>query len=90
MTDTIKVQSARDDARVALWERHPDHPFGEVFVAGAGVVEVACTAAVINALAKGEIVEVESKPAPKPAASTSKSTTTSRSKTTAAKADADE
>ena len=34
MTDTIKVQSARHDDRIALYEVHPDHPEGEVFIAG--------------------------------------------------------
>lgn len=34
MTDTIKVHSGREDDRVVLSERHPDHPGGEVFIAG--------------------------------------------------------
>lgn len=34
MTDTILVKSNRQDNRVVLSEKHPDHPSGEVYIAG--------------------------------------------------------
>lgn len=43
---------------VAFWERHPDHPGGEAFVASAPVV-VAETPAVKAALANGRLIAVE-------------------------------
>ena len=65
----IKVKSARKDGKVALWEVHPDHPGGEVFVVTSAptadvpepkekVVEVAETPKVLNALKEGQIVKV--------------------------------
>ncbi len=41
---------------VALWERHPEHPGGEVFLAGGGVFEVALTPAVEARLRDGRLV----------------------------------
>lgn len=66
----ITVSAARQDGRVALWERHPDHPGGEVFVAaGGGPVQAACTPAVLRALAEGALVEQpRPQPAPEPPA----------------------
>jgi len=59
MTELITVSAARQDGRVALWERHPDHPGGEVFVAAdSGRVRVARTPAVLAALAAGRLVAV--------------------------------
>lgn len=55
----INVKSGRNDNRVALWERHPDHPEGEVWVAGDTVVRVAQTSAVLKGLKDGDLVEVE-------------------------------
>lgn len=55
----MKVISALTDNRVGLWERHPDHPGGEVFVVGDSVVAVALTARVREAIGQGRIVEVE-------------------------------
>lgn len=54
----VRVAEAAS-GRVALWERHPDHPGGEVFLAGAGVFEVAATPAVEARLRKGVLVAVE-------------------------------
>lgn len=59
----IKVRSALKPSPtggdpVALSEKHPDHPGGEVFVYGKQEVEVAKTAAVSAALASGALVEV--------------------------------
>lgn len=58
---TIKVTSARSDGRVALWEKHPDHPTGEIFIAGDTVVEAAETARVLRAIADGDVQRVEEK-----------------------------
>jgi hypothetical protein len=44
---------------VALWERHESHPGGEVFIAGARVVEVALTPAVVVRLERGTLEIVE-------------------------------
>lgn len=57
MTNLIWVQPGKDDGRVALFEQHPDHPDGEVFVAGPSV-QVALTAMVQRKLASGELKEV--------------------------------
>ncbi len=54
----ILVESGRTDGRVALFERHPDHPGGEVYVAGERTVEVAETAAVLQAIGTGDLVRV--------------------------------
>lgn len=64
----ITVKSAREDDQVALWERHPDHPGGEVFVTGEREVKVAKTSGVMRQLSRHQLVEV-TKPA---ASSTSK------------------
>ncbi len=45
--------------RVALWERHPAHPSGEVFVAGDIPVTVAKTKAVISKIEKGELIVLD-------------------------------
>ena len=58
----MKVISALTGKKVALWERHPSHPGGEVFVVGDRVVEVALTTGVQTALRDGRIVEVEEAP----------------------------
>ena len=75
---TIKVKSNRTDGKVALWEAHPDHPGGEVYIAigaptvdvpesKAKVVEVAETPKVLGALKEGLIVKVSDSPATKAA-----------------------
>lgn len=58
MAELIWVKPGRDDGRVAFVETHADHPGGDVFVAGPPV-QVAKTAKVERALAKGDIVECE-------------------------------
>ena len=61
----IKVRSSIEDVnRVALWDKHPDHPGGEVFIAGAKIFLVARTPAVIAALRQGVLVEVPDPPQP--------------------------
>lgn len=62
------IKSNLPDNRVALWERHPDHPGGEIFVVGDNEVEVAETHAVKTALNQGRVVEVEKKKVGKKAA----------------------
>ena len=68
MADLITVQYARKDGRVALWERHPEHPAGEIYLASAevGPVQVAPTVGVLAALRDGSLIEVRP-PAPAPA-----------------------
>lgn len=56
--ETIFVKSALGNNDVALWEKHPNHPDQEIFVAGEAEVEVAKTARVMRALADGKLVEV--------------------------------
>ena len=60
------VKSNLPGNRVALWERHPDHPDGEVLIAGLDEHKVAETPAVKAALRLGNLVEVKPPPKPKP------------------------
>jgi hypothetical protein len=64
--ETITVKSALPNNDVALWEKHPNHPGQEIFVAGDAEVEVAKTPRVMRALADNRLVEVEKKTAVKP------------------------
>lgn len=64
--ETITVKSALPNNDVALWEKHPNHPGQEIFVAGEAEVEVAKTPRVMRALADNRLVEVEKKTAVKP------------------------
>lgn len=50
---------AAKPGRVALWERHPDHPSGEVFIHTDKPVEVAMTPAVQVRLKSGVLVLAE-------------------------------
>ena len=64
----IFVNYIATDGRVALWEKHPDHPDGEIFIGGPTVepVEVEDTAAVRQAIRDDRLVEVRDfKPAAK-------------------------
>jgi hypothetical protein len=64
-TKFINVKSGRNDNRVALWEKHPNHPDGEAWVAGDTVVRVAQTSAVLKGLKDGDLVEADEAPAKK-------------------------
>ena len=59
----IKVKAGDpNNKRVVLWERHPDHPNGEVFIAGGKDTHtVARTPQVAALLANGRLVEVKTK-----------------------------
>lgn len=65
----IVVKSTLPAGSVCLWERHPAHPGGEVFIADDRPREVGETAEVQTRLKRGWLVEVkpEPKPEPKPA-----------------------
>lgn len=55
--DVIRVRVAEPgSATVALWERHPAHPGGEVWLSGAGEFDVAATPAVEARLRDGVLV----------------------------------
>lgn len=62
---TVRVRVGEPGGRatgvavVALWERHPDHPGGEVFLAGEGEFEVALTPAVEARLRDGRLIVVD-------------------------------
>ena len=58
MAQLITVQYARTDGRVAVWERNPDHPTGEIYIASAGTYAVAQTAGILSALREGSLIEV--------------------------------
>lgn len=69
----IQVRIARPDGnQVVLWERHPAHPNGEVFLVGPETFDVAETPAVEARLRNGLLVKVEAAAAPAPAAKTEK------------------
>lgn len=69
MADTIHVMAAQADGKVKLWEVHPDHPNGEIFISGDGTsVEVAETAEVKQRLKDGTLVKVTRGKAHKPVA----------------------
>lgn len=63
--ELITVKAAQT-GRVALWERNPAHPGGEVFVAGDLVVQVALTPEVQTRLNNGLLLLVETAPAGPP------------------------
>lgn len=63
MTDYIKVKAAIEDGRALLWEKHPDHPNGEIFIAGNGaIVEVARTIQVNAYIEQQKLVVVKEEP----------------------------
>jgi hypothetical protein len=69
MPELIKVMATKVDDRVTLWEVHPDHPTGEVWIVGDGKAhEVAVTPRVQTLLNTGALIRlqahVESEPQP--------------------------
>lgn len=65
MAKTIRVKGAANDRRVILWERHPAHPRGEIFIAGDGHAHTAAeTAAVKRLLGEGRLVPVQTQVTP--------------------------
>lgn len=60
------VKSTLPAGRVALWETHPAHPNGEVFIADQEPVEVGATEQVHKRLADGWLVEVKPEKPVKP------------------------
>ena len=61
----IVVKSKLGPGLVALWEQHPDHPGGEVYIADGENHEVAETHQVRRALGQGRLERVEpEKPSP--------------------------
>lgn len=66
MADTITVAAHPDlaEGQVALWERDPEHPGGEVYVvAGGDECRVAETPAVAEAIANKRLVRADGRPA---------------------------
>ena len=61
MAELILVKAANPE-RVALWEKHADHPDSEVYVAGEDAVQVALTPMVQRKLDQGVLVRVEPTP----------------------------
>lgn len=59
MSDSINVKPPTDHCNVCLWQRHPDHPAGEVYVTEGMIVTVALTEEVQQRLATGRIVQTE-------------------------------
>lgn len=58
--DVIRVRVGEPDSpTVALWERHPAHPGGEVWLTGPGEFKVAVTPAVEARLRNGRLVLVD-------------------------------
>ena len=57
----VKGVGAKDT--VALWERHPLHPNGEVFIKGEETAQVGVTPEVNKRLRKGTLVKVSGKAA---------------------------
>jgi hypothetical protein len=65
--DVLRVRAADPDSNaVALWERHPEHPGGEVWIIGAGAFDVAATPAVLARLRDGRLVAEEPAAVPEP------------------------
>lgn len=59
MSELVTVKSATDDEKVVLWERHPDHPGQEAYVAGVNPVVVALTDEVQRRIKSGALVLVQ-------------------------------
>lgn len=69
MAELILVKAA-DPERVALWERHADHPNEEAWVAGEDAVLVALTPMVQKKLDQGVLTRIEPAQTPSEATDT--------------------
>lgn len=58
------VKSTLPAGKVCLWERHPAHPGGEVFIADNSPHEAGDTAEIQIRLKRGLLVEVKPEPEP--------------------------
>ena len=59
MLELVTVKSTAEDNRIGLWERHPDHPNQEAYVAGTNPVVVALTDEVQKRIKIGALVLVQ-------------------------------
>ncbi len=65
--EIVTVRSTASDSKIVIWERHPEHPNGEVFVVSDQKEKrVALTSAVLAELAKGRLEIVFASPRPVP------------------------
>lgn len=66
----VTPNPAKATNRVILWERHPDHPGGEVYIAGntAGPVAVAATPEIKSLIFRGHLIDQGQAAAQAPAA----------------------
>lgn len=62
MTELIRVKGATYNSRVALWEKHTDHPAGEAYVADGMVAQVALTPEVKTRIGSGLLVVTNEEP----------------------------
>lgn len=63
MADIINVMAAKVDNRMVLWERHPMHPAGEVFIYGNGQsVSVARTPQIDTLIESRKLVVLQGGP----------------------------
>lgn len=59
MSELITVRAVEEDHRIKIWEKHPSHPNGEVWISGNGrAVKVARTAEVDKRIRSGVLVQV--------------------------------
>ncbi len=68
--EKILVEPAETDGRVILWERHPQHPDGEIYLTadeGAEPVEVARTEGVNEAIREGRLNHIRTTQRPRKA-----------------------
>ena len=61
MSELVKVMPARNDDQVVLWEVHPDHPDGEIWIVGDGTSYlVALTHRVRQRINEGQLIRLQS------------------------------
>jgi hypothetical protein len=62
MTELVTVKGSTYNSRVALWERNPDHPSGEAYIADGMVAQVALTPEVQARIGSGLLVVTDESP----------------------------